>query len=395
MDILPVDLKTLKNCGFDGNEVDVLQLNGEQIWIKTNDLLVLNCSSVKFSTENVADMPIGYYLWFNINAIGNTSIVFNDFRLELQAGESQTVKIFNGVAEEQTGDLTIIGKCEFSTTTAGASSLRFRPFLLNGIKQWETSLDYVPDHFLEYCELNGGIDIHIPNNIKKIGYGSFGDGNFQPFKNSNIYLPSNLEEYCFDSFGLYNLPLNFNNDGTMAYVDDCLICRVNVLVSATDYVVNAKTRLLPNGYETTSTLTNDEYIVWRNITNVDLSQATLLNKIPKYCFAQGVKSSIIMPPNITEIGEYSFYNQSSLKSITIPETVDKICDSAFYGSSSLKTITFNTPADKEITLGNQLFYYKSAKSVAIYTENETIKNYDWAADNITPTFYHLDGTAWA
>ena len=38
---------------------------------------------------------------------------------------------------------------------------------------------------------------------------------------------------------------------------------------------------------------------------------------------------------------------------------------------------------------------KTAYSITIYTDNETIKNYDWSGEeNLTVTFYHLNGSAW-
>lgn len=62
-------------------------------------------------------------------------------------------------------------------------------------------------------------------------------------------------------------------------------------------------------------------------------------------------------------------------------------------------LRFNTPADVQVEMpqagnGTGVTYYKTAREFTIYTDNPTIKNYDWATDNVTPTFYHLDGTAW-
>ena len=46
----------------------------------------------------------------------------------------------------------------------------------------------------------------------------------------------------------------------------------------------------------------------------------------------------IIPEGITEIGEDTFYNCSSLESVIIPESVKKIGRHAFYGCSSLEIV---------------------------------------------------------
>lgn len=76
----------------------------------------------------------------------------------------------------------------------------------------------------------------------------------------------------------------------------------------------------------------------------------------------------------------------------------------YYSTNSINTtanstIYFLNPAGMTVHLpnagdGSGLMYSKNAKAITIYTDNETIKNYDWATDNITATIYHLDGSAW-
>ena len=66
----------------------------------------------------------------------------------------------------------------------------------------------------------------------------------------------------------------------------------------------------------------------------------------------------------------------------------------------MATVRFEQPSGMEITLPKAgstegMFYSKTARPMDVYTDNETIKNYAWASDNITATFYHLDGTTWS
>ena len=126
-----------------------------------------------------------------------------------------------------------------------------------------------------------------------------------------------------------------------------------------------------------------------------------------------------MPNSLTIIKEGSFHYCSNLENITIPESVTTIEKNAFNGCSKLLNITiprnvnslgstcfttittaiFNQPAGMEITLptagsSTGMFYHKTARNLTVYTDNETIKNYDYATDNVTVTLYHLDGTLW-
>lgn len=112
-------------------------------------------------------------------------------------------------------------------------------------------------------------------------------------------------------------------------------------------------------------------------------------------------TNITLSENLTEIGVQAFQS-AGLTSITIPSKVAVINPLAFsntLSTSALTSIRFEQPLGMSVTLpqagnGNGAFYSKSAKAISVYTDNETIKNYNWSADNRTATIYHLDGTLW-
>ena len=68
-------------------------------------------------------------------------------------------------------------------------------------------------------------------------------------------------------------------------------------------------------------------------------------------------TSITLPESLTSIGNSAFYNCSSLTSITIPEGVTSIGNNAFYNCSSLTSITI---PEGVTSIGNSAFYYCSS-----------------------------------
>lgn len=52
-------------------------------------------------------------------------------------------------------------------------------------------------------------------------------------------------------------------------------------------------------------------------------------------------TQVYIPNGVTKLGEYVFYNCTSLTSITIPDSVTRIGRAAFKGCTSLTVITSN------------------------------------------------------
>ena len=153
-----------------------------------------------------------------------------------------------------------------------------------------------------------------------------------------------------------------------------------------------------------------------------------LTTIGNYAFSECTfLSELTIPNSVTSIGNSAFYSCSALTTVTIPNSVISIGDSAFTGcmglteitipssvkkignkvftssgitALALSTIRFEQPSGMVVSLptaGSEsgMLYFKNARAITVYTDNETIKNYDWAADNVTATILHLDGSAWA
>ena len=63
-------------------------------------------------------------------------------------------------------------------------------------------------------------------------------------------------------------------------------------------------------------------------------------------------TKITIPEGVTSIGDWAFYECSSLTEITIPDSVTSIGDSAFDGCTSLTEITI---PDSVTSIGDRVF----------------------------------------
>ena len=79
-----------------------------------------------------------------------------------------------------------------------------------------------------------------------------------------------------------------------------------------------------------------------------------------------------VPDGVATIGEYAFYDCSSLRSITIPDSVTSIESHAFFGCSSLTSIAI---PDSVTRIGDYAFVHcTSLRSIAIPAAVEVIRN---------------------
>ena len=83
---------------------------------------------------------------------------------------------------------------------------------------------------------------------------------------------------------------------------------------------------------------------------------------------------ITLPEGVTSIGEYAFYECSSLTAITIPEGVTWIGNSAFYGCSSLTAITI---PESVTSIGEWAF--EGCSSLTTITIPEGVTSIGWGA----------------
>ena len=92
----------------------------------------------------------------------------------------------------------------------------------------------------------------------------------------------------------------------------------------------------------------------------------------------GKQGEYIIPNSVTSIGDYAFYNCSSLTSVTIPNSVTSIGYDAFVGCSSLRIIKVESPVPAEL-LGEGDFmpwsYFPDYENLLFYVPCGSIRAY--------------------
>lgn len=186
--------------------------------------------------------------------------------------------------------------------------------------------------------------ITLPNSIKMIGTYAF--SNCEALETVILNLPS---ECLIDAYAFYESKF-YNNATENIYSSDGGILIKGVTAD-----------LLP------STINLGPGVGENFIVN---SRLTIPDQIQIIC--GDMKGS----PNSMVIGE----NVRFMWTKAIPYTVTTLVSK----QPSSKYVELPKPGD-----GTGLSYDKSSRKVTIYTDNECIKNYNWAGDNVTATFYPL------
>ena len=136
-------------------------------------------------------------------------------------------------------------------------------------------------------------------------------------------------------------------------------------------------------------------LVENKVSSTDFKIPDTVKNIASYgCSNHGsTLTSITVPDTVEMIQGSAFSSQSALTKITIGASVNRITGTIVPGNT-VKDFIFRQPAGMVIDLPTPgddtgMAYDKDAYSANVYTDNEYIRNYDWAKDNVTATFYSL------
>lgn len=226
-------------------------------------------------------------------------------------------------------------------------------------KEWITPVQKILPNTFIYCA--NLTKVAIPSSIKIIHQYAFDSCN-----NISEFNTDGMNEYCIVNEAFYNTAWQ------KSYTSNKLILGANGKI------------MFGNTYATPSSGLS----IPDSVVNLAACACKLYGTATDSAF-----TSFIIPDQVEIIGRNPFSGQTTLTKITVGANVRHI-DSVLSPGTNATTLTFRQPAGMEVELpkpgdGTGLAYNKSSYSVTIYTDNECIKNYGWATDNVTATFYPL------
>ena len=205
-------------------------------------------------------------------------------------------------------------------------------------------------------------NITIPDSVTKIGSGAFDGCTSLPIENSIRYADTYIIEATDNTLTSYTLKENVRFIGDFAFVN----CRNLTSITIPDSVTtigeqafrgcnNLKSYYGKNEAEDKSCLVIGGLLC--HFAQTSFTQFTIpdsVTKIGDYAFYNcSSLASITIPESATSIGYYAFEGCTNLTSITIPNSVTRIEDGAFKNCSSLASITIG---DSVTTIGEWAFY---------------------------------------
>ena len=227
--------------------------------------------------------------------------------------------------------------------------------------------------------------IEIPNSVTSIGRSAF----YYCIGLTSIEIPESVTSIGRDAFGScrslksINIPNGITNIADYTFFDCSSLTSINIPDSVTsigDYAFYGCSGLKELALPCSAKIYNSENTFYnctgikkvtltkgtgtmQNYGNSTSSNAknTYYEYTPWY-ISRDICTKIIVEDGIKNLGDYAFYNCSSLTNITLPKSVTSIGNSAFCGCGSLKSIAI---PDGVTSIGYNAFYRSGLKSVVI------------------------------
>lgn len=207
----------------------------------------------------------------------------------------------------------------------------------------------------------------IPNSVTDIGYGAFRECSTLKriiIPNSVAYIGSEAFNGC-DGLTSINVPDYVTNIGQSAFLNCSSLNSVSIPASVTeigDYAFAGCSGLKKITVESSNPVFDS-----RNNCNAIIKTAS--NTLLAGC------QNTLIPSSATSIGDYAFFNCSTLKSITIPKSIKTIGDRVFAGCSGLKNLYTKIAYFSDFSYGAGIFEEVPMASCVLHVPNGTSSIY--------------------
>ena len=178
----------------------------------------------------------------------------------------------------------------------------------------------------------GLTNIEIPNSVTSIGEGAFRGCGI-----TSITIPNNITNieygtFCGCDIISITIPNSVTNIKKYAFAECYSLTSVEIPNSVTSIGEEAF-----GGCLKLKEVHINDIVAWCNISFSDFTSNPLYNTNNLYLNGELV-TELVIPDNVTSIGNYTFYNCSNLVSVEIPNSITSIGYEAFYRCSSLSNV---------------------------------------------------------
>ena len=223
---------------------------------------------------------------------------------------------------------------------------------------------------------SGLTSIEIPNSVTSIGkYTFYGCSGLTSIEIPNSV--TSIGEYTFyECSGLTSIeiPNSVTSIGRGAFRYCSKITSIKIPGNVKTIGFNAF-----HGCTSLAKVIIDNLSSWCNISFEDGTSNPLYNGRHLYIDERTELTKVIIPDNITSIGQYQFYNGTYITSVEIPSSILSIGKDAFYGCNSIKNVSIDSndllSKTYSVTSNLSTIFGKQIESCIIGENVSNISNY--------------------